>query len=153
MMETMSTEPPTNNEPHNPSADRLEFEHLGADPIGGVEEPPNHYKNDLSSEPASSDERWLRMDKEKDKAIDRLLSPSTADTSRFAPFLDVDQLTKALDKAIEEQKRQGMGQSFGPVQVARSGQKKTLRPKPPTATDQPVKPRSSTPQRRKGHQR
>ncbi|MEU0237685.1 hypothetical protein ABZ234_08335 [Nocardiopsis sp. NPDC006198] len=148
----MSTEPPANSEPHDPSVSRLGFEHLGAEPTGIVEEPLNHYKNDLSSEPTSRDERWIRMAKEKEKAIDQLLAPSKADALRFTPFADVGQVTKGLDEAIEEQKRQGTGKSFGPVQVAYSGQKKTIRPKPSAATDQPMKPRSSAPKRRKGPQ-
>lgn len=78
--------------------------------------------------------------------------PHEPKKERFAPFTGADQAVEHFDGVIAENKQVGVGKSFGPVQVTRSGQKKTFRPKPPTA-DQPSKPRSSTPQRRKGQQR
>lgn len=90
----------------------------------------------------------MSLDTEKKERVIREPGP------RFAPFADADQMAEHSDGVIEEKKQAGMGRSFGPVQVARSGQKATeFRPKPPTATDQPSKPPSSTPQRRKGQQR
>lgn len=171
----MSNEPPANNNPHAPFA-ADDHEKARPAPLGFLLRDAERVVEIVKSGQVPSPEKLESMAR-KARFVQRVLESNTSQKTegngprahgdlRFEP-VGIDPIgiveesphyhknnssIHPLLSPPETNDPRKSGKEPGPAQVARTGQKKSFRPKPPTTTGQSMKPRSSTPQPRKGHQ-